>query len=92
MQTDHTTNTFALALCVLYTQANPRCVSLVEINSETDFVGRSEPFQQLVKAAARAAAALLPQPPAAMQVQQLGSDQVGVCFRTLGRVMQQAAA
>jgi translation elongation factor EF-Ts len=48
----------------------------VEINSETDFVGRSEPFQQLVKAAAGAAAALLPQPPAAMQVQQLEFDQV----------------
>jgi translation elongation factor EF-Ts len=48
----------------------------VEVNSETDFVGRSEPFQQLVKAAAAAAAALLPEPPAAMQVQQLDLKEV----------------
>lgn len=63
-------------VCVPCTQASPRCVSVLEINSETDFVGRSEPFQQLVKAAAAAAAALLPQPPAAMQVRQLDFDEV----------------
>jgi len=51
-------------------------VSVVEVNSETDFVGRSEPFQQLVKAAAAAAAALLPKQPATMQVQQLELQQV----------------
>jgi translation elongation factor EF-Ts len=51
-------------------------VSVVEVNSETDFVGRSEPFQQLIKAAAAAAAAILPQLPAAVQVQQLDVEKV----------------
>jgi translation elongation factor EF-Ts len=40
-------------------------VSVVEINSETDFVGRSAPFQQLAAAAARAALSLAPQGAAA---------------------------
>jgi translation elongation factor EF-Ts len=70
--------TCCLPLGCLPLQASPRCVSVVEVNSETDFVGRSEPFQQLVKAAAAAAAALLPQQPpvAAVQLQQLGFEQL----------------
>jgi translation elongation factor EF-Ts len=68
---------FGLPLRRFLLQASPRCVSVVEVNSETDFVGRSEPFQQLVKAAAAAAASLLPQqPPAAVQLQQLGFEQL----------------
>ncbi|WIA16906.1 hypothetical protein OEZ85_013833 [Tetradesmus obliquus] len=58
-------------------------VSVVEINSETDFVGRSAPFQQLAAAAAKAALGLAPQAAAAagqvheIDFQQLAAARLG---------------
>jgi translation elongation factor EF-Ts len=62
-------------------QSGYQQAAVVEINSETDFVGRSGPFQQLVTAAARAALGLMPSAAAAAaaagaQVQEVDFQQV----------------
>lgn len=63
---------------VAVAQQGHNLVSVVEINSETDFVGRSAEFQQLVTAAARAALQLGPEVTAAAdgQVHELNPKQV----------------
>lgn len=66
----------AAAVRACLPQLGHELVSVVEINSETDFVGRSEPFQQLLTAAAKAALSLAPSGAAAGQAIELDIKQV----------------
>jgi translation elongation factor EF-Ts len=69
-------------------------VSVVEINSETDFVGRSAPFQQLAAAAAKAALSLAPQGAAAAggQVHELDFQQLAAARLDDGSSVEEGCA
>jgi translation elongation factor EF-Ts len=82
-------------LLLLLLQLGHELVSVVEINSETDFVGRSAPFQQLAAAAAKAALNLAPQGAAAAaagQVHEIDFQQLAAARLEDGSSVEEGCA
>ncbi|KAF6264793.1 elongation factor TS-domain-containing protein [Scenedesmus sp. NREL 46B-D3] len=79
---------------VAVAQLGHELVSVVEINSETDFVGRSAPFQQLAAAAAQATLSLAPQAAAAAagQVHEVDFQQLAAARLADGSSIEEGCA